>query len=98
MIDLTNSQIKINAGAIGNEEIYQNVQVIISTPVGTVAFDRDFGVDYSILDNPTEIAKGLISVEIIEKIRKYESRVDVDEVTFSVQNEKIIPKIILSLV
>jgi len=98
MIDLNSTESEINAGATGDEEIYQNIKVIITTPVGTVPFDRDFGIDYSMIDSPTEIAKGFLTVEIIEKVRKYEPRADVKEVLFNVIDEKIIPRIILNLV
>jgi len=98
MIDLNSTEIEINAGATGDEEIYQNIKVIITTAVGTVPFDRDFGIDYSMIDSPTEIAKGFLTVEIIEKVRKYEPRADVKEVLFNVIDEKIIPRIILNLV
>ena len=35
------------------DEIEQNVRMIISTPKGTVALDRDFGIDYDLVDQPT---------------------------------------------
>ena len=98
MISLGSVELVINVGASGNEEINQNVKVITSTPVGSLAFDRDFGIDMSLLDNPIPIAQGLITVELIEKIRKYEPRVNVKEIIFASKDEIIVPRIILEIV
>lgn len=64
-------------------DVLRCLRTLYSTPVGTVALDRNFGLDWSVLDLPTEIAKGRLTIEIIEKTRKYESRVDVVKVYFS---------------
>ncbi|WP_297429328.1 GPW/gp25 family protein [Clostridium sp.] len=75
-------------------EIAENINNIISTPEGTVPFDRNFGIDMSLLDEPMNLATGLITVEIIRKVQLYESRVSVKEVTFeSDDNDNLIPKV-----
>lgn len=99
MIAIENTIIDINLQAKGYEEIYQNLQVIYTTPVGTVAFDREFGIDIDVLDNPIPIAKGRLIVELIEKTRKYEPRAIVKEVTFkrSEKDGKLIPKVVIEI-
>ena len=63
-------------------DILRCLNTLYSTPTGTVALDRDFGLDWSVLDLPLERAKGRLTIEIIEKTRKYEPRVEVVKVNF----------------
>lgn len=75
-------------------EISENINNIISTPEGTVPFDRDFGIDTSLLDEPINLAQGLITVEIIKKVQLYEPRVNVKEVIFITDDDNnLIPKV-----
>jgi phage baseplate assembly protein W len=46
--------------------------LLFRTPVGTVVFDRDFGIDWSFLDLPLPQAKAKLTVEYINKVKKYE--------------------------
>lgn len=64
-------------------EIVQNVKTIISTVVGTVPLDRDFGVDSDLVDLPMPVARARLAAELIEKVERYEKRVKVLRVTFS---------------
>ncbi len=64
-------------------EILQNVQTIISTVKGTVPLDRGFGIDGAVVDLPIQIAQARLSNEIFQAIKKYEPRVQIQEVTFS---------------
>ncbi len=100
MIDVSNTNIIIDFSALGSNEIMQNLKVLFSTPAGTVALDRDFGIDWSILDNPINVAKTLLIVEYTEKVREYEPRVEVKEVTYTYDelNGKIIPKVVVGIV
>ena len=48
------------------------------------------------MDTPTEEAENLITLEIIEKIDKYEPRVEVNDIEFEYNDEgKMVPKIYL---
>lgn len=88
--------INLNSTTIigATSEIAENINNIISTPEGTVPFDRKFGIDMSLLDEPVNLAQGLITVEIIRKVQLYESRVNVKEVTFVTDdNNNLIPKV-----
>lgn len=98
MIDFENLQlISTNLGAAGNAEILQNVRNILTTPLGTVPFDRNFGIDISLIDEPLEIAKGKLIVEYISKVRKYEPRASIQEVQYetNLENGKIIPRVVI---
>lgn len=89
---------KINLDATGIDEIYQNLNVLYTTPEGTVPFDREFGINTDILDNPLPIAKGLLIAEYINKTRKYEPRAKVKKVDFEYREETIVPKVVIEIV
>ncbi len=84
-------------------DILRCLNVLYSTPLGTVALDREFGLDWSVLDLPLEMAKGRLTIEIIEKTRKYEPRVEVVKVCFDTQlveglNGKLAGNVVLKFV
>lgn len=94
MIDVKNVII-INPLAEGKEEIMQNLKTLLTTPAGSVAFDREFGIDTSFIDMPIEIAKARITAEYIEKINKYENRVKISEIIFETKDNILIPKVVI---
>lgn len=98
-IVIDNNALQINFSATGPEEILQNIKTILTTPAGTVPFDRDFGIDWGIVDLPIREAKAKLTVEYIEKIRKYEPRAKVKQITFDANAEgQLIPKVVIDLV
>jgi Phage baseplate assembly protein W len=99
MIDITKLQLNLNFNATGNEEIIRNIEVLFTTPAGTVPFDRNFGIDMSFLDMPIEQAKAKITMEYIKKVKKYEPRAKINQVTFTndAANGVLIPKAVLGL-
>lgn len=94
MIDVKNVII-INPLVEGKEEIMQNLKTLLTTPAGSVAFDREFGIDTSFIDMPIEIAKARITAEYIEKINKYENRVKISEIIFETKDNMLIPKVVI---
>ncbi len=62
------------------EEVLQNVRMILCTPVGSLPLDRDFGLDFSVLDQPLPRARALLSAEIAAKVARYEPRAQVTRV------------------
>ena len=80
-------------------EVAQNVRMILTTPVGTLALDRQFGLDFSILDQPIERAQALLAVEIFQKLKRYEPRVELVRVRFSGNGPdgKLTPSVIVRL-
>ena len=61
--------------------VLQNIAVILSTPMGTVALYRDFGLDWSFLDKPTTLRQ--ILDDKAEAIQRWEPRATVLDVSFS---------------
>ena len=56
------------------KEVLQNVAMIWSTPKGTVPLNRDFGLDWSVVDQPLPKARALLISDGITQTRKYEPR------------------------
>lgn len=83
------------------EEIIQNINTLLLTPKYSVPLDRSFGIDMSFLDRPPLQAKAAISAEVYQAIQKYEPRVKVEKVSFTIggaNGEKLISKVQVSLV
>lgn len=60
-------------------EIYRNLNALFSTPEGTCAGDRNYGINIEYVDK--SIGEGNnMAVEIIEKIDIYEPRVELENI------------------
>jgi len=67
----------------GKEAVYRKLRLLYGTRAGEQALDRSFGLDWSGLDSPLEVAKAELTTEIIEKTASYVPEVTVASVTFS---------------
>ncbi|WP_052087642.1 hypothetical protein [Paenibacillus wynnii] len=65
------------------EEINQNIRTILSTPIGSCPFARDIGIDYTIVDEPYQIAEARFTGEIYTAISAQEPRALVVGVSFN---------------
>jgi len=94
-LDITAKLDGIDFGATGLTEIYQNVQTILVTALGSVPLDRQLGINTDMLDSPTPAAKAKLTAEIIAAIHKDEPRVQVTRVTYTGdgQEGKLVPKV-----
>lgn len=79
------------------EDISLGLRTLLSARSGTCPLERDFGIDREITDKPPDVAMNLYSVDIIEKIAKYEPRVTVTEVTFDMSEGCLIPHVHVAL-
>lgn len=73
-------QIEIEFIGEESEEILKCLNTLFKTPAGTVALDRNFGLDISFLDMPVKVIENLLALELINKVRVYEPRVKVKTV------------------
>lgn len=55
---------------------------LYATRAGSQPLDREFGLSWDMLDKPFPVAKNELAVEIIQKTKKYEPRVEIEEVAF----------------
>lgn len=57
------------------------LETLFSIRAGEQPLDRSLGIDYNkVVSMPPLIAENILAVEIIDKVRKYEPRVSVEEV------------------
>ena len=79
------------------KELLENAATILTTLRGTNPQDRAMGlVSSDIIGRNVNMAKCAYSVQAIEQIDTYEPRLSVVEVNFEVQEQKIIPKVVLT--
>ena len=82
------------------QDVLRCLRVLYGSAVGSLALDREFGIDWSFLDMPLLTAQAMLEAELIRKTRKYEPRAKVEQVTWSgnyiAGNLK--PKVVISLV
>jgi phage baseplate assembly protein W len=72
--EVTGRNKKINFGAIGIDEVLQNVAMILTTPKGSVPLRRSWFIDYSLLDTPMPAAQAKVASQIFQAIRTHEPR------------------------
>jgi phage baseplate assembly protein W len=65
------------------EAVLRQLSVLYGTRTGEQAMDRDFGIDWSFLDQPPEVAKAMLSAEIITKTSTYVPAVAVSAIDFT---------------
>lgn len=64
-------------------EIKLCLETLLSIRAGSQPYDRELGIDFdSTIGYPIDIAKNMLALEIIEKVRIYEPRVEVDNIEF----------------
>lgn len=81
------------------EEVIQNVQTIIATPIYSTPLNRSFGVDAIMLDLPLPVLQAKLAAEIVQAIEKFEPRVAVVKVSFTGNAESghVKPYVVLRL-
>ena len=65
------------------DAILRQLKVLYGTRKGEQALDRDFGIDWSFLDQPMEVAKAMLSAEIITQTTKYVPGIAVSVIEFT---------------
>ncbi len=66
------------------EDIKMCLETLLAIRAGSQPLDRELGIDYErIVGYPRDVAKNMLSLEIIEKVERYEPRVEVTSITFT---------------
>lgn len=76
-------------GKTPDQDIIDQLHVLITTPVGTLFLDRDFGMDFSPLDKPLPVAEGLFTSLLADKIDKYIPEIKLSRTYIIYQKEKV---------
>ena len=82
------------------QDVLRCLRVLLGSAIGSLALDRDFGIDWSFLDQPLLTARAMLEQELIQKIRRYEKRVNVTEIQWTGDSlsGQMIPKVVVELV
>ena len=65
------------------DAIIRQLKVLYGTRKGEQALDRNFGIDWSFLDQPMEVAKAMLSAEIITQTTRYVPSIAVSVINFT---------------
>ena len=76
-------------------EIRRNVAFLLSTYKYSCAMARDFGLEAKFIDKPNMQAESIARDEIIEALKKYEPRAEIDEISFTYEDSKMMPIVII---
>ena len=80
--------VKLESEGFTQEEfadVKQCIETLLSIRAGSVPLDRNLGIDYdSVAGYPLNVAKNMLSLEIIEKVNIYEPRVEVKSIDFEI--------------
>lgn len=77
---------EVNFGALGVDEIWQNIKYIILTEYFSVVLDREFGMDYTMVDKPMPVAMLMFNQEVAMKIAMYEPRAQFESIDYDGAN------------
>lgn len=74
-------------------DVKQCLETLMSIRAGSQPLDRELGIDYdSVAGYPLNVAKNMLSLEIIEKVNTYEPRVEVSSIDFETGSDgQLIP-------
>lgn len=78
-----NIALKFSGELTKKEAIRRELTVLFGTRKGEQALDRNFGIDWSFLDKPLEVAKAMLSAEIITQTAAYVPAAIVSNIEFS---------------
>lgn len=67
-------------------DVLERIKTILTTPQGTVCYDRAFGMDMGIVDLPLPIARVRFLAAATEQLRRYEPTVRIKNASFSYPN------------
>lgn len=77
-------------------DIQRCLTALYSIREGEQPLDRKFRLSWEFLDQPENIARNMLALEIIEKTKRYESRVEVGRVEYKMGEEgQVIPVVYL---
>lgn len=77
-------------------DIKRCLETLLSVSKGSQPLDRDFGINLDgVVGYPVNVAKNKLSLEIIEKVEKYEPRVEIDSIEFEYDTDGLLcPRIL----
>ena len=78
-------------------ELDRQLALLLSTQVGTMPLDRDFGINMDFTDKPPQAVKSLYTAEVTKKIPQFIPWVRVQEVVWTYGEQgHIKPKVVIT--
>ncbi len=74
-----------------NAEIRRNVVFLLSTYKYSCPMYRNFGLAAIFIDKPNSRAESIARDEIEQAIKEYEPRAEIDEISFTYENNRLYP-------
>ena len=76
-------------------DVQESLRMLFAVRAGSQPMDRDFGIDFEgMVDYPEPVARNVLSVEITDKVGKYEPRVEIDDIIFTTgEDGQMIPHV-----
>lgn len=72
-------------------DVKKCLETLLSVHTGSQPLDRDFGIDYDgVIDYPIPVAENMLSLEIIEKVERYEPRVEISKIEFEATEDSVL--------
>lgn len=78
---------EVVVGATGLTGLMQEVRTVMVTRKGSVPLDREFGLDWSVIDCPVQEFRPRYVADVTRQIEKYVPRVRVVEVNFQAASD-----------
>lgn len=76
------------------EEMQRNLDMLYGTRAGTCPGDRNFGLEQTFESCPTNVAKNLFALEVIEKTEIYENKAEILNIEYTqAEDGNLTPKI-----
>lgn len=85
------------AGSEFLEDLLEQAMLLYTTVQGTCPGNRDFGITPLATDVPMPFAEQALTLDIISKTETYLPMLQVESVEFSVEDEVLVPHVLLSL-
>lgn len=97
MFEAQDVEIRFDYNSPDADDISRCLKTLYSTREGSQPLDRNFGLNWGFIDKPLPIAQQEYAFEVVKKTREYETRVNVQEVTykFDESSGKMIPVVTL---
>ena len=78
------------------DEMQRNLELLYGTRAGTCPGDRNFGLEQTFEGCPTNVARNLFALEVIEKTEIYENRAEILSIEYTqAEDGNLTPKIII---
>ena len=72
-------------------DVKQCLETLLSIREGSQPLDRELGIAFDeIVGYPMDVARNMLSLEIIEKVNRYEPRVEVDSIEFEYSTDGLL--------